>query len=77
METRLDFFHSRMELNHLAMDETQTPDTWGQSFVPVPTSINLTTRSHPLMLGPQNAFLTILQKDPISTSNINNQFSTY
>lgn len=66
-KTRLDFLHSRRELSHLAMDET--PNTWRQSFVFAPASINLSTTPHPPLYGSPKCFLLTLWKSSVSTSN--------
>ena len=50
---RLDLSYSKMELSHLATDETHS--TWGQSFVFTP--INLVIMPQVLRMDPQNAFL--------------------
>lgn len=57
IKTRLHFFHGGRVQDHLAVNETQTLGTRGQCVLFVPASVNLTTTSHPPMLGPQSVFL--------------------
>lgn len=60
LKTGLDFFHSRMELNHLLWVRHWNPGTRGCSFILAP--INLTITPHLSMHGPPKAFLSTLQE---------------
>lgn len=70
LKTRLDFFHSRMEMNHLSVDEIRTLGTWRQSFAFAPASINLTTAPHPLTWVPAMLFLQLCGRTPFSLATV-------